>query len=54
MKKQEEIALKNRLLEALPWMSLADIYDLVAYAEASVRENPRSQPTLQLVHNRGG
>jgi hypothetical protein len=53
MKMQEEIALKNRLLEALPSMKLGDIRDVVAYAEASARENPRSQPVLRLVRAGG-
>jgi hypothetical protein len=54
MKTQEEAALKNRLLTALPGMKLGDIRDLVAYAEASMRENPRSQPVLHLVRGGGG
>ncbi len=54
MKMQEEHALKNRLLVALPSMNIGDIRDLVAYAEASVRENPRNQPVLHLVRVSSG
>lgn len=49
MDKHKEDALRIRLLAAFHGMKEGDIRDMVAYAEASARENPRAQPLLQLV-----
>jgi hypothetical protein len=53
MKTKEGEVLKKRFLEALPYMKLCDVRDMVAYAEASARENPRSQTVLLLVRAGG-